>query len=125
MDNIRFENPMASGMLESKDSLDAEPAPRSQSPTSPTGEKKSAKLRKLRSRDGGDIEAALSSGINASLGKLGRKISDEPGRIELPTPDRKLTQEQLRGAFKAVDTQGSDELDKAEVGLAAAELGCT
>ena len=125
MDNIRFENPMASGMLESKDSLDAEPAPRSQSPTSPTGEKKSAKLRKLRSRDGGDIEAALSSGINASLGKLGRKISDEPGRIELPTPDRKLTQEQLRAAFKTVDTQGSDELDKAEVGLAAAELGCT
>ena len=49
------------------------------------------------------------------------KISDE-GYV-VPTPDRKVTEEQLRAAFEKIDIQGCGELDKEEIGLAAAEVG--
>jgi len=85
--------------------------------------KTSKKPKKFPSIDlvSGDIENSVASGISASLGKVGRRTTVDENAM--PTPDPKVTKAMLRAAFDKIDADGSMELDKEEVRLAAAEVG--
>ncbi len=73
----------------------------------------------------GDIENSLGSGISAGLSKVGLKTTTTTDENAMPTPDPKVTKAMLLVAFEKIDTDGSLELDKEEVRLAAAEVGAT
>eukprot|EP01043_Picozoa_sp_COSAG02_P015135 COSAG02_NODE_637_length_19192_cov_12.648405_10_plen_226_part_00 len=109
---VRFANPLSSGGAATGND-DASTSPR-------LGKGPAKPLQKLANVGASlDIEQKLAS----SLSIVGRKPSSDDGPV--PKPDPKVTEEQLRAAFEKTDKDGSGELDKAEVGLAAAELGAS
>eukprot|EP01043_Picozoa_sp_COSAG02_P049813 COSAG02_NODE_5044_length_4700_cov_1.930015_1_plen_164_part_00 len=124
----RYHNPI-SELNESQEG-DSEEQPPSPTATTERTEGKGKipkRLKKIPSIDlnlgSGDLENGLASGISAGLSKVGRRTTTDENAM--PTPDPKVTEAMLRAAFDKIDVDGSMELDKEEVRLAAAEVGAT
>lgn len=113
-DILQYGNPLQAARSDSEDDDGQQTDDGSPAATAHNANKiKNPMMKKFRSAD---IESAVSS-----LSIVGRKTSVDDDAM--PTPDPKVTEEQLRAAFQEIDTDGSQELDKAEVRQAAALVG--